>query len=150
MGDRIAFEAVSPALQEQEFGLESPEVRGHLGPNFGKRAVARTGMQRQIELGAGGRTTPRLLHRAGAGIQIAPVLVYVGNDDFGVVFKGVVHPIAVMSIDIHISDAPKSGTAAQKLNCNSAIVENAETRCMIAAGVVQACNRHKRPAAAAN
>jgi hypothetical protein len=54
-----------------------------------------------------------------------------------------------MGIDVHVGDAFKSGTAAQELDRDSAIVEDAETRRMVAAGVVQACNRHKSPAAAA-
>jgi energy-dependent translational throttle protein EttA len=149
MGDRIAFETVGAALQEQELRLESRQVLDHLRPNFGKRAVACARRQRQIKLGAHRRSAPAFVRSAGARIQIASVLVNVGNDHGGVIFEGVVHPIAVVGIDIYVGDALKARAPAQELDRDPAIVENAEAGCVITGRVVQTCDRHKCPAAAA-
>ena len=46
-----------------------------------------------------------LVGRAGARIEVAPILVQVGEDDRRVVLERVEHPIAVMRVDVDVGDA---------------------------------------------
>ncbi len=79
--------------------------------------------QRQIELGA--LRAPRPVSSAAPvpGIEVAAVLVQVGEDHRGVVLEGVEHAIAVMRIDVDVGDARQAGrlrscsmTTPQSLN----------------------------------
>src|SRR5665213_150722 len=86
---------------------------------------------------------------AGAGIQAAPALVQVGEDDSRVVFEGVVHAIAMVRVDVDIGDACHAVVAPQMLDDHAAIVEHAESRGPLTRGVMQAADRHERAPARA-
>ena len=146
---RIAFEAISSALQKQKFRLESRQVRDRPRPNFRKSSIGRAGRQRQVELGAGRSSAAGFVHRTRARIQIASVFVDVGNNHIGVVFESVINAVAVVGVDIHVGNALEPRAPAQELNGNPAIVEYAEARRVVARRVVQACDGHERAAAAA-
>src|SRR5450755_3810886 len=91
MRDWIAFETISPALQQEEFRLETRQVLDYARPNFGKRGIGGTRGQRYVELGASGAATPRFSHRPGAGIQIAPIFMDTGNNPVSVTLERVKH-----------------------------------------------------------
>ena len=86
--DRVALEAVRAALQQDELGL----VRAQVRPRPAAHAAWKCGIvgawrQRQVELGAGGRRRRRFRLRAGAGIEVAAVLVHVGEHQVRIVLE---------------------------------------------------------------
>ena len=67
----------------------------------------------------------------------------VGKNQVWVIFKSIEHPVAMMRIDIHISDTLHVVVAAQIFGSNAAIVKHTETRSVIASGMMQAGNGDK-------
>src|SRR5690606_4867548 len=100
VGDRVAFHAVSAALEDDELRLEALEVRNHLWPHACERGVVRAGRQRQVQLRATRSSATRLVGRAGARIKKPAVLVDVGEDDRRVFFERIEDAVAVMRVDI--------------------------------------------------
>ncbi len=99
---------------------------------------------RNIQFAALRCTAPGLIAEPGAGIQIMAILMKVDKHKIGVVLECVKHPVAVMSVYIHISQATDAVLAAQRLDCDTAIIEHAETGGTIPARMVQTGDRHKR------
>ena len=118
-------------------------TRGH---DVEEARIVRTRRQWQVELGSLRGSATRFLLTAGAGIQVAAILVQVGEDHRRVAFEGVEDAVAVMRIDVDIRDASEPETAAQQLDGDSAVVEYAKARGVVARGVVESGDRHECPA----
>ncbi len=87
-----------------------------------------------------------LLAATGAGEQKAPVLVDVREYELGIRGEVVVHPVAVMGVDIHIRDPGQAVLGAEKLHQHADVVEHAKTRGFVPAGMMQPGDGHEGPA----
>ncbi len=85
---RVARDAVSPALQDQELRLKARHMRQHRGPHLAEVGVARARGQGHVELGASGGAAAHLRGVPGARIQRLAALVQVGDDDFRIILEG--------------------------------------------------------------
>ncbi len=119
------------------------EVGDHLRPFGPKHFVIRARRHRQVELGATRGALAGLLATARSRVEVAAVLVDVGENDVGIVFERVKHPVAVMGIDVDVGDLLQPVALAEQLNRHSAIVEHAEPRSLVARGVMKARNGHE-------
>jgi hypothetical protein len=86
--------------------------------------------------------------RTRAGIEVAPVLVEVGEHHRRVVLERVEHPIAVVRVDVDVSDALQS-RALQQLDRHPAVVEDAKARRALARRVMEPGDGHEGAAALA-
>src|SRR6185312_16212735 len=143
MRQRIPFDAVRSALQNQELRLEALEVLDDLWPQVREDGIVRAWRQRQIELGALGSSATCLLRRPGPRVKIAAVLMEVGEYDRGVTFEGVKDTIAMMCVDVDVGHPLQPELAAQKLDGDSAIVEYAKARGVVARGMMEPRDRHE-------
>ena len=82
------------------------------------------------------------LGHARTRIQIATVLVQVGEYHRRVVLEGIEHTVAMVRVDVDIGDAFQS-RAFQQFDRHAAVVENAEACSAITRGVMQARDRHE-------
>ena len=105
VSERIPGNAIRTALQEDELGRLRLKVRKHLGPDHRKRRIVRPRRQRDIELGPARGAATDLVRASSAGVEVATILVQVGEDHAGVVLETVIHPIAVVGIDVDVGDA---------------------------------------------
>ena len=111
--------------------------------------VAVAGLQADVDLAALRRASAPLGFRAGAGILPAAVLVDVGEAEFGIILVGIEDAVAVVHVDIDVGDAPQAVRAPQRLYDHADVAEHAESRRMIAAGMMQPADRQEgigRPA----
>ena len=69
-----------------------------------------------------------LVRGAGARIEVAAVLVDVGEDYVRIGLEGVEHAVTVVRIDVDVGDAPQAVAGPQQLDHDAAVVEDAETR----------------------
>ena len=67
----------------------------------------------------------------------------VGEDQLRIGLERVENAVAVMGVDVDVRDPPQAVARAQQLDRDTAVVEDAETRRMATAGVVQAGDRHE-------
>ncbi len=65
----------------------------------------------------------------------------IGKPHVGIRFERVVHTIAMMGIDIHVSNSLHAKPASQHFYCHTAIVEHAKARRVVARGMVKPGNR---------
>src|SRR5579864_6029774 len=79
MRDRVALETVGSALQDDELGVEALQMRHHPRPGCGKHFIVRAWRQRHVELHADGCPATGLPARTGPRVEVAPVLVQVGE-----------------------------------------------------------------------
>src|ERR1700756_1987895 len=77
--DRIALEAVGSTLQDEELGLEALEGRQHARPHLLEYPIVGPWGQGDVELHARRGATTGLAARPGTGIEVAPILVQVGE-----------------------------------------------------------------------
>jgi hypothetical protein len=126
MGDRVALQTVRPTLKDNKLARKAREVSLDLAPSSVKFGIAGAGRQGQIELGAGSTALASFFARACAGIQMASVFVNIGKANIGIVFEAVKYAIAVMGIDIDVSNAFKPIATTQQLRRHTAIVEYAK------------------------
>ena len=115
-------------------------TRGH---SAAKRRIVRARRHRDVELGAARGARARFVLGAGARIQEAAVLVDVGEDQVGVALEGVVHAVAVMRVDVHVSNALQAVIPPQHFHGHAAVVEHAETGGRAARGVMQTGDRNE-------
>src|SRR5688572_23419533 len=142
--ERIAGEPVGAALQDAKLRPRCvEEALGRL-PCAEELRIAGPGRERQVELCAFRSAASRLVEAPGAGIQELAVLVDIDRDYVRVVFELVVHPVAMVHIDVHVSDAAYTVLGAQRLDEHPGIVEHAEAGGAPAARVVQAADRLER------
>ena len=146
MGDRVAGQAVRATLEHDEFRPEVGQVGLDPLPGPAELVVAGTRRQGNVQLGAGRGAPAGLLRRPRAGIQEAAVLVDVGEADTGILLEGVEHPVAVVGIDVHIGDPPQAVPRPQQFQHDATIVVDAETRGLVAPGVMEAGDGHEGPA----
>ena len=88
--------------------------------------VGRAGQHRQVELGAHGGTGASLACGAGPRIKVPAVLVYVGEQQVRVGFVGVENPVAMVGVDIDVSDAADAVAPSQHLDDDATVIEYAE------------------------
>ncbi len=143
MGDRIAFQAVGTALQDDELGRMPLHVLDDAGPDGVEHTVVGTWWQRDVELGSACRTSPFLLRAAGAGVEVMPVLMDIGKDDARIVLEPVEHAVAVMSVDVDVGNALQPESSAKLLNGNATVVEHTEPGSLVAGCVMQAGDRNE-------
>src|SRR5687767_585590 len=93
--DRIAFHAIRAGLEQYELGLELAKVREHARPYGCEHRIVRARWHWDVELGAGGGPEPRFRRTARSRVQMASVLVDVGENEVGVALETVVHAVAV-------------------------------------------------------
>ena len=143
--DRIAFEAVGAALEQDELGRPGAQVVLDLRarPRGSRSSLAPGGSGRFSFVPT--RRARRRFRRAapGAGIQVAAVLVEVGEQQIRIVLERVEHAVAVMRIDVDVSDALQAMLAAQHLDRDAAIVEHAEAGGVVARRMMQAGDRNE-------
>jgi len=80
-----------------------------------------------------------------SGIEVATVLVDIGKDQVRVIFEAVKHTIAMMGIDVYVSDSLQSIFLSKILNRYTAVVEHTESCGMFTSGVMESGNRNKCP-----
>src|SRR3984957_1741797 len=136
VGDGIALQAVGAALQDHEFGVEFLKVRHDARPDTFEDLIIRTRGQGQVELHAARSPGTDLLRSARARIKIATILVHVGEHHRRIVLESVEHAVAVVGVDVDVGDALETGTLEQ-LDGDPAVVEDAETRRVIARGTME-------------
>ena len=105
VGDGVPFDAVGARLEQDELGLELAQVREHPRPLGGKDRIVRTRRHGNVELGARRRAAADFLLATRAGVQVAAVLVDVGEYQVRIALESVVHAVAVVRIDVHVSNA---------------------------------------------
>ena len=81
---------------------------------------------REIQLRSLRGAATGLIGSTCTGVQITPVLMHVREDDSRVVLERIEHTIAVVRIDVDVSDAFQPRFLAQQLDSHTAIVENAK------------------------
>src|SRR5690242_9212668 len=79
VGDRIAFQAVGAALQDDELRSMPLNMLHDCRPDRVEDGIVGTRGQGDVELGAAGRASPLLLGPASARIEVMPVLVDIGK-----------------------------------------------------------------------
>src|SRR5688572_11833052 len=127
VGDRVAFEAVRPALEQDELRTGRAQVFLDARPGGDEIRVGRAGQHRQVELGAHGGTGASLACGTGPRIKVPTVLVYVGEQQIRVGFVGVENPVAMVGVDIDVSDAADAVTPSQQLDDDATVIEYAKT-----------------------
>src|SRR5205814_528512 len=90
-------------------------------------------------------STTAVQARAGAREAVAPVRVQVGGHHRRILLEYVEHAVAVMRVDVHVTDALQA-LALQELDRHAAVVEHAEVGRALARRVVQSRDRHEGPA----
>ena len=149
MRDRIAGHAVRAALKQDEFARARPQVGLDLLPSLHELGIPGARRKRQIQLGAGGQTLAGLLGRAGAGIQVPPVLVNIGEQQIGIVIERVEHPVPMMGVDIDVGDAFEAMAGTQLFDGDPAIVEDTEAGGPVARRMMQPRDGHEGAPASA-
>src|SRR6185295_17833474 len=76
-------------------------------------------------------------------IEVAAVLMDVGNDQILIFFKRVEDAVPMVHIDVHISDALDAVLLSQCLDDDTQIIKHAKARGIVASGVMQTANRLK-------
>ena len=115
----------------------------HLRPHGLENRVIGARRHRDVELGAGRRTTTDFILVSGSWIQEVPILVDVGKDQVRITLEAVVHAVTVMGIDVDVGDTPQAVFFPEDFHRDAAVVEHAETRGTAARRVVQAGDRHE-------
>src|SRR3982751_6861371 len=141
MGERIAIKAVCAALKNNECGFRATQKIDYAFPLTQKLRIASAGRHRNIQLGSLGLALARFGGVSSARVQKPAVLVYVSDEHLGITFIRIVKSIAVVNIDVDVSDAPDAIFFAQRIDNDAAIVEHTETRTGIATGMVAAADR---------
>ena len=140
MSERVAVQAIRPALEHHELRLVLAQMRDDTRPGFEELAVACAGRERDVELGALGSALAGLAGITGPGVQIASVLVDIGEDQVGVVLVRVKDAVAVVHIDVDVGDAADAVLAAQGFDHHPQVVEHAEPGRAVAARVMQSAD----------
>ena len=143
VGDRIALQAVSAALHEDELGLLRVDKGLYPVPGPPELDIIGARRYRDIELGALCPPLAGLVRMSGARIQVAAVFVDIGKYQVGVVFETVEHTVAMVGVDIHIGDAFQTKILAQVFCRHTTVVEHAEPGSPIARRMMQSGDRHK-------
>jgi hypothetical protein len=105
--------------------------------------VVRARWYGDVQLGARGRASPDFVRPACAGIQMAAILVDVGEDQIRIVLEAIVDAVAMVGIDVDVGDTFESVISAQHFDRHAAIVEYTEARGRAARSVVQPGDRHE-------
>ncbi len=143
VGNRVTAETVRATLQDDELGPGCVDKGFELLPCGSEHRIVRAGRQRQVQLCADRRPLARFACRTRARVQVPAVLVHVGKDHVRVTLETVEHTIAMVRVDIYVRDAADAVPHAQVFDGDTAVIEDAETRRMIAGGMVEARDRHK-------
>src|ERR1700737_1997390 len=93
--DRVALQAVRPALQDDELRLELFHMRQHPRPDLVKSRIVRPRSHWKIELRALRCTLPDLIGRTRPWIQVTTILVHVGKYHPGIMLERIEHPTTV-------------------------------------------------------
>src|SRR5918992_1033526 len=105
--------------------------------------------ERNIEFGPHGQTLACLVGRTCAWVKKPSVLMDIGNDHRGIVFEPVKHPIAMVRIDVHIGYVSLVVNRLEGFDGHATVIEDTETRCAVAACVMQSADRYERSPAVA-
>ncbi len=116
----------------------------HARPLGGEDRIVRSRRYGDVELGARGGAAPGFLRATRARVEVTAVLVDVGEDQVRIALESVIDAVAVMGIDIHVSNALQAVIPAQHFHRHAAVVENAETRGPAARGVMQPGDGNER------
>ena len=140
MRERIEMMRVASVLGDQHGRLEAAEQRGHY-PVEGHqpRLVPREGIEGQVGRIAFACSCPRILRKPGAREQPAAALVKADRKHLGVALKDLLHPIAVVDVDVDVGHAV--ATLFQPLARDRGVVVGAEARRAVAVRVVQSARR---------
>ena len=144
MRDRIALETVGTALHDDELRFAGFEVLLHALPDQRKFCVVGAGGQRHVQLGPARRAGAGLISGAGPRVQEATILVNIGKQGVRIILETVEHAVAVVRVDVDISDALHVVALAQVLDRDAAVIEDTESRCAAACRVVQTGDRDER------
>ena len=140
--NRITLETVGAALQDHELRGELLQMRHDIRPHGREHAVVRARRQRHVELQAARGALAGFLRHARARIEVAAILVQVGEYHRRVILERIEHAVAVVRVDVDVGDALEA-RALQQLDRHAAVVEHAETGRAVARGVMQARDRHE-------
>lgn len=143
MRDRVTLQAVSTTLQDDEFRAGTLNVRLDLGPDIIEFGISGARGKRDIQLCSDGTTFAGFAGGARTRIEKSTIFVDIGKEQVRIVFESVKHAIAMMCIDVYVSNPLQTVCLTQVFDGNATIVENTETRSMFSAGMVQPCDRHK-------
>jgi hypothetical protein len=99
-------------LEQDELRPAGQQIFLHARPSLMELRILRARQQRHIEFGTASRASAGLVRMSRPGIQITPVFVDVGEHQVRVIFEGIEHAIAVVSIDIDIRYALQPVTPA--------------------------------------
>jgi len=150
MRQRVTRNAVGPGLQHDELRREVFQMTQDLLPGDIEGRIVGTRRQRNIELGTRGGTPPDFIARTGAGIEMSTILVDIGKDHRRVGLETVKKTIAMVCVDVDISDPLQPMFAAQPLDEHTAIVERTKPRRAPPGRMVQPRDRHESPPCSAS
>jgi len=141
--DRIAGKTVRAGLQHNEPGPPSLDKGLKLFPGCHELAIAGPRLERQIHLGARGIAATGFPGPPGTRVQEPPVFMDIRENQIRIVVEGIENTVAMVGIDVDIGDTGYRVFLAQIFNRHAAVVEDAKTSGMRAAGMVQPGNRHE-------
>ena len=137
----IAFETIGATLKNEELGLECFEMRLNTRPGLHELGIAGKRRQLYIEFGAFCPALACFIFPTRTGIKRAPILVYIRKNQVGVVLERVKHTIAVVHVDIQVTDAADAIHAAQGFDHYSEVVEHTEPGGVTASRMVESADR---------
>src|SRR5579875_57404 len=137
MGLRIASKTVRPALKQDELWFEFFNETLHSFECFQKCRISRSRRERYVEFGSLGPSLADLARKTSAWIEISPIFVYICNYDSLIAFVTVVDSVSVVGVDIHICNSLEFESFECPANCDSGIVENAESSSAISPCMVK-------------
>ncbi len=123
MRNRVALQAVSPALQDDELRFPGIDECMHSFPGRFEFLITGAGWHWYVQLGALRLTLTRLAGGAGSRIEILAILVEIRKNDIGIALKTVKHTVAMMRVNIDIRDALQLVFLSQILDGNTTIIK---------------------------
>jgi hypothetical protein len=143
MGDRVTLQAVGTTLQDDEFRAGALNVRLDLGPDVIEFGISGARGKRDIQLCSDGTTFAGFAGGPRTRIEESTIFVDIGKEQVRIVFESVKHAVAVMCIDVYISDPLQTVFLTQVFDGDATIVKDTKARSVITPGMVQPCDRHK-------
>ena len=147
--DGVALKTVGATLKQDELWPGLAKILLNTTPSYAKFSIAGAGSHRDIEFGASSPARAGLGLGAGTRIQVAAIFVYIGKYEVRIVFESIEHPVAVVCVDIDVSNAAQTVLLAQVFGGDTAIIEDAKTSGPIPPRMMQARDGNKRTASIA-
>lgn len=142
-GERISGQRISATLQQDELRRGRVDEGLDFLPGPQKIIAAGTCWHRQIQLRPGGVAEAGFMCVTCSGIQVAPILMDIGENKVRVIFEGIENTIAVVGVYVDVGNALHPVLLAQRFDCDTNVVEHAKTGSAVARGVMQSADRHE-------